>query len=123
MNFISDYFNVSFEIYGLAPTKAIYSKMFYENALGCLMSEKLVLISNIDRCRHLFSKKEQGILDKYRNALVNIDYIVKYNEPNKEEIQTIVKTYEYILKHYGKAFEDLKNNYRANKGKRGKKND
>ena len=123
MDFISDYFNVGFELSELAPTRVIYSKMFYENALSCLMSEKLVLTSNIERCKHLFSKEERVTLEIYSTALAYIFHIVKHNKPSKETMQAIVKTYEYILKSYGKAFENAKDNYKVNKGKEEKKND
>lgn len=123
MNFISDYFNVDFELNEIAPTSIIHPRMFYTNKLGRLMSESLVLTSNIEKCKHLFSKEERTTLEIHRNALSYIYCIVKHNEPIKETIQVIIKTYNYILESYGKAFENAKNNYRANKGKEENKND
>ena len=123
MNFISDYFNVDFERNELTAASVIHSKGFYKAKFGCLMSEKLVLISNIENCKHLFSKEEQNNLKTYRYALTNIEYIVEHNEPSKETFNAIIKTYTYILGYYGETFEKLKNKVRESKGKEEKKND
>lgn len=123
MSFISDCFNISFEVNELSEASVIHSKNYYNCKLGCLMSERLVLMSNIEKCKHLFSSEKQNTLEAYRNALASIEYIVRNNEFEKEEMESIIDTYMYILKYYGKLFEDLKNSYRANKGKEEKKND
>lgn len=115
MDFISDCFNVDFEVRELAGAKVIKPKNHYKIKLGCLISERLVLLSNIEKCKHLFSSEKQNTLEAYRNTLASIEYIVKHNEFRKEEMESIIDTYTYILERYGKAFEDLKNNYRANK--------
>lgn len=123
IDFISDYFNIDFAVRELAETRVIHSKSYYNCKLGCLMSEKLVLTSNIERCKHLFSKEERVMLEIYSTALAYIFHIVKHNETSKETMQAIVKTYNYILESYGKAFENAKSNYKVNKGKEEKKND
>lgn len=120
MSFISDCFNISFEVNELAETSTIHSKSYYKTKLGCLISERLVLMSNIEKCKHLFSSEKQNTLETYRNALASIEYIVRNNEFEKEEMESIIDTYMYILKYYGKLFEDLKDKVRESKGKRGK---
>ena len=123
MNFISDYFNVDFELDEITSASIIHSRKYYKIKLDCLMCESLVLTSNIEKCKHLFSKEERATLEMHRNALAYIYCIVEHNEPSKEEMQAIIKTYKYILERYGKLFEDLKNKVRESKGKEEKKND